>query len=135
MRKALLLSIITLLTIGTNAQKLERIIIKGGSNYWQSLKKEIYYYPTFLDGTIYYKSGQSFQVPINYHKALDQLHIMHENDTVAIINNVEIKYVIVQNDSFYYDGRFIVVVGATERYKLGKHEKIRAANKEEKIAY
>jgi hypothetical protein len=59
---------------------------------------------------------------------------MHENDTVAITNNVEIKYVIVQNDSFYYDGRFIVVVGATKNYKLGKHEKIRAANKEQKIA-
>lgn len=126
---------IVLLTLGAMAQKLERIVIKGGSNYWQSLSKEIYYYSTFLVGTIHYKSGASFEAPINYHKALDQIHIRHEEDTLAITNNVEIKYVVVNNDSFYYDNRFIVVVNATRHYKLGKQEKVRSANKGEKMAY
>src|SRR5215207_10609774 len=101
MQKAIFLCVITLLTQSVYSQKLERIIIKGGSGYWQSLKREIYQYPVFLKGTIRYKNGESLLAQMNYHKGLDQIHIIYGKDTVPIINYLEIKSVTIDNDSFF----------------------------------
>jgi hypothetical protein len=117
------------------SQKIERIVIKGGTHYRESLEKTIFLYPAFLNGVINFRNGESFAAPMNYHKGLDQIYLIHGTDTVSISNNYEIKNVIIGKDSFYYFNKFIQVKHRTKNYQLGKQEKIKIANREPKMAY
>ena len=116
-------------------QKLERITIKGGEGYRQSLIRQLYHYPSFSNGVINLKNGDTINASMNYHKGLDQIHLIAGTDTIAITKNYEIKNVVIGNDSFYHKGIFIRVIQTTTHFKLGVQEKIRAANKEENVPY
>lgn len=130
-----MLLLLSLLSTASFAQKVERIAIKAGPEFFESLKREVYLYPSFSDGIACFKNGEVYPAKMNYHKGFEQIHILNNADTVALGDLYEIKHVIINQDTLLYNGRFILLVHNSGGLLLGKEEKVRPAKKEERVAY
>jgi hypothetical protein len=86
--------------VGQSVQ--ERISIKGGTSLWPNFVKEMYNYPTFIDGIVEYKDGQLFKRPMNYNKVLATVQFIENGDTLAIANEQNVKTVSIGTDVFVY---------------------------------
>ena len=117
------------------SQKLVRINVAAGPDQVHALLIQLYQYPEFQNGLIVLKNGTSISGRLNYHKALGQIHVINKADTVAILENYDIRYVLINTDSIFFDSRFITVIHTGKYFSLGKHEKVRSAHREAKMAY
>ena len=57
---AVIFLLVTVFIMPSFGQKVERIIIKGGPQFFESLKREVYQYPSFSTGVAYFKNGEVF---------------------------------------------------------------------------
>ena len=88
------------------SQKLVRINVAAGPDQVHALLIQLYQYPEFQNGLIVLKNGTSISGRLNYHKALGQIHVINKADTVAILENYDIRYVLINTDSIFFDSRF-----------------------------
>lgn len=124
-----------LVSISSFAQKVERVVIKAGPQFFESLKQEVYLYPSFADGVVHFKNGEVYPARMNYHKGSEQIHLLNNTDTVALIDLYEVNHVIINTDTLLYNGRFIMLIHRSGSLLLGKQGRVRTAKKDEKVAY
>src|SRR5678809_1505707 len=105
MKALLLLSFILIGCADLPAQDSTLVTIKAGNKVSDVLTSaDIYYYPQFITGQIFFKEGERVVVDMNYNHLFDQMLFINDKaDTLALADEKTIKYIVILRDTFYYD--------------------------------
>lgn len=104
------------------SQKTKYYTIQPGENILDIIpKSEMYEYPAFQSGVVYFKNGKRSAAKLNYNFAHEEiLFITNTSDTLTIINPEEVRYVSIGKDEFYYaTNRFVKLDTTIGKVKLG----------------
>lgn len=113
------------------------IIIKAGMSIKQSVSiTDLYEYPQFVYGKVFFKPGDSSAGRLNYNRLLDQMQFIDfKGDTLNIADPGTIKSIRINQDLFYYDNGYVKLIKDTNTIKLATKQTLRFAEKEKRGAY
>lgn len=117
---------ILILNIYLSAQKNELITVKSGTRILDYFPlQERYRYPEFIAGQVLFKNGTVNTTRLNYNFLLGEMEFIQSRDTLSIVRKKDIRFIIVAQDTFYYDNGYLeqiysgpVKVGLKQRIKL-----------------
>jgi|GEM_PF-1200587 len=104
------------------SQKVKYYTVQPGENILDVVPKaEMYEYPAFEPGVVYFKNGRRSAAKLNYNFVHEEiLFITGANDTLTITNPDEVKYVSIGNRQFYYAvNRFVKLDTIIGDVKIG----------------
>jgi hypothetical protein len=117
------------------SQTTEIITVKAGQNIFDAYK-EIYRYPQFTAGRVYFMNGDVSAAKLNYNLISQaMLFTTNTGDTLAIDNESTIKYVTIEKDTFYYDEGYLELVENYNHVKLAIKQKIKFSDKKKMGAF
>ena len=122
-----LLSLIILLNLGCIAfgQTTEVITVKAGQSLYD-VHKEIYRYPNFKEGKVYFLDGGLSGGKLNYSFISEAMQfISPTGDTLSLADEATIKYIVIENDTFYYDKGYLEGLINAGTVKLAIKQKIK----------
>ena len=126
MRKTLLLSLFFILIGYTNlpAQDSAFATIPPGRTAKEVLTvADIYLYTQFTDGKIVFMDGSKALAKMNYNRLFDQvLFINDTGDTLALADEKIIKYIVIGDDTFYYNKGYIRLIADDGIVKLAERQ-------------
>ena len=107
--------------VSTLAQKKLSVTVKAGDNIMNVLPhSEIFLYPSFTTGKVFLKNGTEAETKLNYNRVVDEIHFIDpKGDTLALDDEKSVKYIVINNDSFFYDQGYIRVFSSGNLIKLG----------------
>jgi hypothetical protein len=110
----------------SNAQN-NGIAIKAGQKVNEAVAPNVRFrYPEFVLGEVYFKDGTVSKAPLNFNRVLGEMQFIDsKNDTLSIDNEAMIKYIVANNDTFYYSKGYVELVASKPLVKLGKSEKLK----------
>jgi len=113
------------------------IVIKAGTTFNESVSvTDLYQYPQFVYGKVFFKPGDSTVAKLNYNKLLDEMHFIDfKGDTLSIANEATIRSIRINNDVFYYDNGYVNLIKDTNGIKLAAKQTLRVASKNKIGAY
>ena len=113
------------------------IILKAGKSINESISiKELYEYPQFVYGKVFFKSDDSSSGRLNYCRLLDQMQFIDfKGDTLNIADPGTIKSIRINKDLFYYDDGYVKLIKDNSTIKLAIKQTLRLADKEKTGAY
>lgn len=119
------------------AQGRSFITLKAGSSINDGVPvADLYQYPVFTNGKVYFRDGQVSEGRLNYHKYLDEMQfINYKGDTLAVDNEETIKLIVVNSDSFYYHEDFVRLLAVAGNTKLGVRESLQISDERKAAAY
>ena len=87
-----------------DAQDSTFVTIKTGERVTDVLTSaEIYYYPQFSDGKVFFRNGTKGGSKMNYSRLYDQILFINPNgDTLALSDEKNIKFIVIERDTFYF---------------------------------
>jgi hypothetical protein len=95
---------VLIINISLSAQKYESVTVKAGMRVVDCFPfNERYRYPEFVTGRIWVKSGVYSETKLNYDFLNGEVEYIKNRDTLAIANKKDIRFVVVAQDTFYYD--------------------------------
>lgn len=105
---------------GVPGQKKTFVTVQAGSNIMDVLPaSEIFFYPHFTSGKVFLKNGPGTETKLNYNRLVDEMHFIDQKgDTVALDNESDVKYIVVGNDTFCYDGGYVRLISSGKFVKL-----------------
>jgi hypothetical protein len=106
------------------AQKDATITVKAGNTIKESVPTiDLYEYPQFINGTVFFRDGNSSGAAMNYNRFLDEMQfITAKGDTLTLINEKNIRFINIAGDTFFYDQGYIKLINSTVNVKLGSKE-------------
>jgi len=123
MKLLLLLFFILISYTGLLAQDSTYITIKSGNRIGEGLTPaELYYYPQFIKGEVFFKGGTKAAAKLNYTLFDQILFIDRKGDTLALANETTIKFIAVDQDTFYYDEGYVRIIADNRSVKLGEKQ-------------
>jgi hypothetical protein len=113
------------------------ILVKAGMSVNESVSiTDLYQYPQFVYGKVFFKSGDSAVAKLNYHRLLDEmLFIDPKGDTLSIANAAMIRSIHTNNDVFYYDNGYVKLIKDSNGIKLASKQTLRVSGKDKIGAY
>ena len=135
MRKiTVLIYSVLLLNISLSAQYNKPVTIKSGTKIVDYFTvQDRYSYPAFLPGQVFFKNGTVNEGMLNYGYLTGEMEFLQDRDTLALTRKKDIRFVVVAQDTFYYDNGYIkqlsggpVKVGLKENYVIKDVVKIGA---------
>lgn len=123
--KALLLWLLILIGYSDlSAQDSTLVTIKAGNRVRDILRPaDIYSYPEFTNGKVFFRDGSKAVGKMNYSRLVDQmLFIDHKGDTLALANEVTIKFIAVDRDTFFFDEGYIRLITDYGDVKLAEKQ-------------
>jgi len=122
--KPLLLIFILISYTDLWAQDSTYITIKSGGRPDEGLTSaQMYHYPQFTKGVVFFKSGTKATAKINYTRLFDQmLFIDGKGDTLALAEEQTIKFIAVDSDTFYYDEGYVRIIADNDFVKLAEKQ-------------
>jgi hypothetical protein len=137
MKVPLLLIIGLLLAATAPAQNSNTLLVKAGTTIKESIPPaELYHFAAFRTGKVYFKDGRSAAGLMNYHRLLDELQFINsKGDTLAVDNEPTIELVVLDRDTFYYDGSFIKLLHANGDTKLGVKQWLKLIDRQKTGGY
>jgi hypothetical protein len=105
---------------GIIAQGKKFVSIKAGNKVTDVLSPaDIYYFPTFTTGRVYFKDGSKSEARLNYNHLVDEMQFIDpKNDTLALANENTIQAIAVEKDTFYYHNGYQRLIRQTGGVKL-----------------
>ena len=102
-------------------------IVKAGTSIQESVPAaDLYEYPQFKIGTVFFYSQPNAEAKINFHTFLGEMQFIALNgDTLTIDNEETIKLITIDKDSFYYDKEFIKLISTNNAGKFGVRQKLK----------
>lgn len=124
MKPLLLLFFILIGYTNLSAQDSTYVTIKTGTSVGDVLAPaEIYYYPQFTKGEVFFRGGTKATAKMNYTRLFDQmLFIDLKGDTLALAEEKTIKFIAINQDTFYYDEGYIRIIGDNDYVKLAEKQ-------------
>jgi len=122
--KPLLLIFILISYTDLWAQDSTYITVKSGGRLDEGLTPaDMYHYPQFTKGVVFFKSGTKATAKINYTRLFDQiLFIDGKGDTLALAEEQTIKFIAVDSDTFYYDEGYVRIIADNDFVKLAEKQ-------------
>jgi hypothetical protein len=113
------------------------IVVKAGTSLNESVSlTDLYQYPQFITGKVFFRAGDSAAGKLNYNKLLDQMQFVGpQGDTLNIANPGTIKLIRVNNDIFYYDDGYMKLVKEINGIKLAAKHTLKVSGKNKMGAY
>jgi hypothetical protein len=96
------------------------VTIKTGSRIKDVLaEKDIFFYPQFTDGKVFFKNGSIAAAKMNYNNLTDQmLFINPKGDTLALTDEKTIDFIALDKETFYYADGYVRLVTSNSVVKL-----------------
>ena len=91
------------------AQKKNLVTVKAGNNIMDVIPvAEVFSYPQFTNGFVFLRNGTIAEAKLNHNRLVDEMHFINlQGDTMALDNEKNIRYVVIANDTFYYDKGYV----------------------------
>ena len=100
--------IATFLFCGSLFGQYENIIVSAGTKIMDNFPPSVrYLYPQFVQGQIVLKNNKTSAYMINYNMLQNEIEFINGNDTLIIGKKKDLKYVIVENDTFTYSSGYV----------------------------
>jgi len=98
--------------------------------------KEQYYYSQFLNGTAYFLDDRKVETRMNYNGLSDEIHFINERgDTLAIDNELTLKLVCIDKDTFYFETGFLMLLRSNSTVKLAVKRGFKLVDKKTETGY
>ena len=109
MRLLLLLFFILIGYADLSAQDSTFVTIKTGQSVKDVLTtSDIYHYPQFTNGKVFLRDGSKAAGKMNYNRLYGQMLFINPiGDTLALADEKNIKFIVIDKDTFYYDGGYL----------------------------
>ena len=106
------------------AQDSTHVTIKTGNKAEDVLTPaDIYYFPEFTSGKVFFRDGSRAVAKMNYTRLFDQmLFIDQKGDTLALANEKTFKFIAVDQDTFYFDEGFVKLIANNGIVKLAEKQ-------------
>jgi hypothetical protein len=116
------LLIITLNSTISNAQKQQTFTVKPGESISEVLSlSDIFRYPQFQQGNVYFKSGSASTSRLNYNQLIGEMQFINpKGDTASIAFEDQLKLIVIGKDTFYFDKGYHELIAGTSEIKLTK---------------
>ena len=113
MRSPLLLFFILIGYADLSAQDSTFVTIKTGQSVKDVLTSaDIYHYPQFTNGKVFLRDGTKAAGKMNYNRLYGQMLFINPiGDTLALADEKNIKFIVIDKDTFYYDGGYLRLIG------------------------
>lgn len=107
-----------------SAQDSTLVTIKAGNRIKDVLTPaDIFYYPRYISGKVFFRDGTKAMAKMNYSRLFDQmLFVDNKGDTLALANEKTIKFIAVDQDTFYYDEGYIKLIADNGIVKLAEKQ-------------
>jgi hypothetical protein len=124
--KRFFLILVVLFCYSSYAQNNNSFIVKAGTSINESVPAaDLYEYPEFKKGRVYFYSEPTSEAKINYHRLIKEMQFIALNgDTLTIDNEETIRLITVDKDSFYFDKGFIKLISSNNAGKLGVRQSL-----------
>jgi hypothetical protein len=101
--------------------------VKAGNEIKNALSPDVKFrYPQFVTGIVYFKDGRSSAAPLNLNLLNEEMQFIHPGgDTLSIANEGTIKYITINNDTFYYSRAYLELVSGNPLVKLAKKQRLK----------
>lgn len=131
-RSIIILGVLCFWSFNPKAQVIKTFNIPAGSSISDAISlNDIYSYPGFVTGTVFFKDGTMYKGGLNYNLLVAQMQFIDLNrDTVSIANENTIKYISIGQDSFFFDKEYLQLLTGNSSVKLAFNEKIKLADKQ-----
>ena len=113
------------------------ITIKAGTSFNESVSiTDLYEYPQFVYGKVFFRPGDSSAGRLNYNRFLDEMQFIDfKGDTLNIAYPGTIKFIRISNDLFYYDNGYVKLIKDNNTIKLAAKQTLRESGKNKIGAY
>lgn len=120
-----------------NAQDNSTIIVKAGMSINESVSAtDMYEYPQFVFGKVFFKPGDSSSGRLNYNRLVDQMQFIDfKGDTLNIADPGTIRSIRINGDLFYYDNGYVKLIKEDNTIKLATKQTLLFAGKQKTGAY
>lgn len=133
--KAILIFLLIFTQCGLQAQN-NVVRIKAGEDAAVILAKEIYLYPEFTAGFVFFRDGLVTAGKLNYNTLVNEMHFIGERgDTLALANEKTIKFILVGADTFYFGDFYLRQIATSESVKLLSMQHLKVLDKQKIGAY
>jgi hypothetical protein len=134
--KKILFIICSILTLSgsLSAQKYEPVTVKAGMRVVDFFPfNERYRYPGFVTGMIQVKSGVVSDTKLNYNFLSGEMEYIRNRDTLVIVNKKDIRFIVVAQDTFYYDKGFYMeqICGGRLKVVIKQYIKLKEIQKQD----
>jgi hypothetical protein len=121
----------------SQGQEVKRVSIQEGSNLKDVvIYHEVYSYPEFIAGSVYFKEGTKSTAKLNYNRLLGQMQFIDtKGDTLSIDNENSIKEIIIGTDTLYYNKEYLKLIVGSNTVKLAVAENIKIIDRQKTGAY
>ncbi|MEI6050172.1 MAG: hypothetical protein WCS03_14810 [Bacteroidota bacterium] len=115
------------LSISVSAQKNDLITVRAGTKVLDYFPvKERYHYQEFTAGQVVFKNGIANTTQLNYNFLLGEIEFIQSRDTLTITRKKDIRFIVVAQDTFFYDNGYIELVsGGNIRVGLKQYIKFK----------
>src|SRR5688500_2017083 len=112
------------------AQKRKTYTINPGIKVTEVIPKdEIFLYPDFTPGTVYFKTGTSSPGLLNYNYLMAEIQFIDlKGDTLSLADEGTIGYIANTRDTFYYDNGYLKFIRDCGEFKLAQKQFFVLAN-------
>ncbi len=113
------------------------IVIRAGTSFNESVSiPDLYEYPQFVTGKVFFKIGDSGAAKLNYNRLLDEMQFIDpKGDTLDIANAGTIRSIRINDDVFYYDNGYVKLIKDTNGIKLAAKQTLLLTGKDKIGAY
>ena len=113
------------------------ITIKAGTSFSESVSMtDLYEYPQFVYGKVFFRQGDSTVARLNYQRLSDAMQFIDfKGDTLDIAYAGTINFFRINNDIFYYDNGYVKLIKEDNTIKLATKQTLRVVAKEKTGAY
>ncbi len=132
--KLFLLCNMLIITASLSAQKYEPVTVKAGMRVVDCFPvNERYRYPEFITGRIWVRSGVYSEAKLNYNFLNSEMEYIRNKDTLVIANKKDIRFIVVAQDTFYYDKGYYMeqIYGGPLKVVLKQFMKLKETQKQD----
>ena len=137
--KLLLLTLLSAVTLGPEAQAQKQIRIKADTDVANAIPiADRYRYPQFMTGNVVYRNGVSGAGQLNYNRLLGEMQFIDpKGDTMALADEQNVAHVTIGSNRFYVNPGKGCLEVITEHgpIKLAKQVVLKSMRTEKKVAY
>jgi hypothetical protein len=115
-----------------SAQTRKTYTINPGINATEVIPAdELFLYPNFTTGKVYFKTGANSSGLLNYNFLLAEIQFIDpKGDTLSLADEITISYIAFAVDTFYYDNGYLKFIRNCGESKLAQKQFFNIANKE-----
>ena len=127
------LIIIISLSLGTSAQSKKTFTVNPGQKIVEAIPVgELYSFPEFRLGNVTLRNGTSADVKLNYNSVFGEMQFIDpkKGDTISLAEEKHIKFVTVEQDTFYFDEVWLQQVSGNNTIKIARKRLLEMTNKE-----